>query len=120
MRAIPVYREKKSIAKTMKQSLQALMKGENLMIAPEVDYQSQDPHVGPMYEGFIKLAKYYYKTTKQALTFQPMYPSKSSHRIIVGTPITYNPHEPHAKEQKRIVEELRAQLNAMADEFDHI
>lgn len=118
MRAIPVYREKRSIAKTMKQSLEALMRGENLMIAPEVDYQSQERHVGSMYEGFIKLAKYYYKTTKKPLTFQPIYPSKSSRRIIVGEPITYNPQESHIKEQKRIIEELRAQLNSMADEYD--
>ena len=50
--AIPVYRSLKETRDMMEQSAQALLRGESIMLCPDVAYDSAAPATGEIYKGF--------------------------------------------------------------------
>ena len=57
--AIPVHRGSRDIVETMRLSQQALERGENIILCPDVDYASSAAEIGAVYEGFLHLEKAY-------------------------------------------------------------
>ena len=55
--AIPVYRSLKETRDMMEQSAQALLRGESIMLCPDVAYDSAAPATGEIYKGFLQLEK---------------------------------------------------------------
>ena len=111
MGAIPVYRGRKEILTTFRQSVQALKEGHNLLIMPERDYTNESQDAGELYTGFVHLAQLYFRATGHALRFYPVYPSKQDAAIYVESPIVYDPEAPFAVERERIIRELQAELS---------
>jgi hypothetical protein len=89
LRAIPVYRGSASVIKTYRQSIAALLRGERIMIFPDVDYQSEGDENVRFYEGFLLLDKYYQAKTGAPLPFVPLYVDAARKRILKGAPVTF-------------------------------
>lgn len=89
MRAIPVYRNSIESFKTIKETLRALLSGEQVLIFPDVNYTSTDKEVRSIYEGFLYLERYYYSKTGKHLPFIPIYLDHDRKEIIFGEAICF-------------------------------
>ncbi|MGN1387824.1 MAG: glycerol acyltransferase [Bacillus sp. (in: firmicutes)] len=112
--AIPVYRGSREIVKTFRQSVDALSKGDNILIFPDVHYDNRSPIIGEIDPGFLHLEKYYYRKTKKHLTFIPVYASKSQKKIVQGKPIAFQDGVDFKIEQERVKEALHSSLIQLA------
>lgn len=111
MRAIPVYRGRKEILTTFRQSVQALRDGHNLLIMPERDYTDEGSDAGELYTGFVHLAQLYYRATGKALRFYPVYPSKQYSAIYIEKPVVFDPTAPFTAERDRVIAALQVELS---------
>ena len=82
---IPVDRNRPStLISTMRQSLQALQEGQNLVIFPEVGLPEYSlTSVTPFYSGFATLGRLYYRKTGRTLRFCPCYIDEQHHQIRI-------------------------------------
>jgi len=71
-RAIPVYRNTRGILKTMMQSVELLQNNHQVIIFPDVKYDSSAPEVEEIYTGFLYLEKMYYKIEQKHVEFIPL------------------------------------------------
>lgn len=113
MEGIPVYRGSKDIVRTFSESLSVLTQGESLLICPDIDYSSEDEHMGEMYMGFLSLERMYMKKTGKHLLFVPLHIDNKSHRIIIGKDISFT-SETEYKQEKGIV------YNKLKEEFSRL
>jgi len=111
---IPVYRASTQIRKTMSRSLDALKKGESIIIFPDVDYVNEDEDVGEIYTGFLQLERFYYKAQKEHLPFVPLSVDSRKGTLTAGEPVCFRDGEPFTEEKLRVTREIRRQLNEMA------
>lgn len=107
---LPVYRGMKAVLKTMELSVDALEKGENVLILPDVDYVSQSENVGKLYTGFVHLGKFYYRRTGKRLLFVPMCVNKAKGVMRIGEGTAYDPSQPLPEERDRIAAYLQKEL----------
>lgn len=118
MNGISVHRGQKNILDTFRQSVDAMGRGQSLLIMPERDYQDDSTDAGELYTGFVHLAQMYHRTTGKALSFYPVYPSRENGAIYVEKPIVFDPAKPFRAERDRIVEVLKRELSHRAIEQD--
>ena len=109
---IPVYHDR-GIVTTFKQSVQALNDGDDLVIFAE-SAARYSPYVCRLQEGFVDLARLYYKRTKKRLRFYPVYVEKKNAAITVGAPIAYDPDEPMESQRQRITAYLCENIDRLA------
>ena len=109
---VPVYRGKQDrIVETFRQSMDILKNGENLLIFPEngtSDNFSTD--VKQFYDGFIYLAKLYFRQTQKSLLFCPVSINPKTQMISVGKMVRYNPQNEYKLESERIRKNLMQQV----------
>lgn len=118
MGGIPVYRGRKNIIDTFKESVKALCRGESILIMPERDYTDEGTDAGELYSGFLHIAQMYYKATGKALSFYPVYPSKQNARIYIEKPVVFDPSKPFRAERDRMIKALKRELSRSAIEED--
>lgn len=87
LQAIPVYRGSNRSICTLKQGLKYLMKNENLIVYPDVDYMDDAHQESEIYKGFLLLGDLYYRKTGKGLKFVPLTIDDSSRLIRCGTPV---------------------------------
>ena len=117
--AIPVDRKKPSkLISTMRQSIQTLEAGRNLLIFPEIGLpQYSLTSVTPFFPGFATLGRLYYRKTGKILRFCPCYIDEQHHRIRLGKMVAYNPEaEDINQEAERVSDELNLRIREMAAE----
>ncbi len=100
MGAIPVYRGTRQVLDTIEASEAALLRGESLLLFPDVDYTNSSGEMGKMYQGFLHLEKYYYKSTGKHIPFVPLYVSKKTRRIVTGNAIRFGRQEDFKQEKE--------------------
>ena len=115
MGGIPVYRNSAKVMSTFRLSLDALGRGESLLIFPEVDYTAEDGDVGKMYEGFLMLEKMYLKETGKHLPFVPLHLSEKDRKIVLGEPICFRDDVPFAQERGEVIRQLQKALNELKE-----
>ena len=108
---IPVYHDS-GIIKTFKQSVKALTGGEDLVIFAESPARFSD-YVCELQPGFIDLARLYYRKTKKALKFYPVYLNKKNRVISVGSPIAYDPDLSMDEQRDTITTYLRDNIDRL-------
>lgn len=111
LRVIPVYHDMQSVI-TMRQSLACLLRGESLIIYPDVEYSSSDSAMGAMYTGFSVLGQMYHKQSGQPLRFIPLYCSRNQRRIVAGEPVVMEASQGR-QAGAALVNELAARINAL-------
>jgi len=112
---IPVYKGMpKASAGTIEQSVDALVRGENLLIFPEKPRDRYDEESYKDFNtGFASLGKAYYERTGQCLDFYPAWSDRKSHTFRIGKPVTYDPSGDARVEKQRISAELRERMEAL-------
>lgn len=113
-RAIPVHRSLTHLRDTFNQSLEALIHGDSLLIAPDVDYADASPLMGEMYEGFLQLDPLYRKRTGKPIPFIPLYCSPRRGELLAGEPVYFREGIPFSEERVCVAQQLLAALSAMA------
>ena len=109
---VPVYRGKpERIVETFRQSITALENGDNLLIFPEKpDADPFSAEINEFFDGFLYLAKLYYRKTHKKLLFCPVSINPKADTISVGKMIRYNPEIEYATESENIRTHLMQQV----------
>ena len=109
---VPVYHDTRLIT-TFRRSIELLQEGRNMIIFPEKNkrynnilYDFQDK--------FVDLARFYYRKTKQALLFVPVYNAPKLHKTVIGKPVRFDPGAPIEQERERICKAMKDAITAMA------
>lgn len=110
IRAIPVFRGSRAIANTFRQSITALINGENLLISPDIDYSDSSANMGEMYDGFLDLERYYLKQTGHHLAFVPLHISKRKHCIYEGKAVYFTTEGDFKREKAKVYDRLRQEF----------
>lgn len=90
LQAVPVYRGSAGGLKTFRKSMDCLMKGESLIVYPDIDYTAGRERSGEIYKGFLYLGERYYKKTGKQLKFVPVYIDEEEKRLREGAPVVVN------------------------------
>ena len=109
---IPVYRDKR-VMKTFQLSCDKLKEGAAVVIFPE-DYDEYNNIVHHFQSGFVHVAKYYYRQTREPVPFVPMYICPQLGKMVFGKPIMYNPKLPSTEEADRICSYLQDAISELA------
>ena len=111
--AIPVHRGSRDIVETMRLSQQALERGENIILCPDVDYASSAAEIGAVYEGFLHLEKAYYRATGRHLAFVPVGLHAPTKRVRMGEAIRFDDSVPFARQKAQVALRLRQAITAL-------
>ena len=117
LKAIPVYRgSPMKLRQTIRESVDALSAGENLMIFPEhPEGKYVKRGVSELSPGFLMLAEAWWKKSGKKLRLMPVYANREKRTFTFGTEIEYEPEKGYAAEQERILKEAYEQLVALSE-----
>ena len=116
LRAIPVYKDSPmKLRQTLRESVEALAAGEDLMIFPEhPEGKYEKGGVSELSPGFLMLAEAWWKKSGKKLRILPVYANRAARTFTFGTEIDYEPENGFAAEQERILSEAYSQLVALS------
>ena len=116
LRAIPVYRDSPmKLRQTIRESVDALAAGENLMIFPEhPEGKYVKNGISELSPGFLMLAEAWWKKSGKKLRIIPVYANREERTFTFGDEITYEPENGFASESERVLKEARDQMLQMA------
>ncbi|MGI5935718.1 MAG: 1-acyl-sn-glycerol-3-phosphate acyltransferase [Oscillospiraceae bacterium] len=109
---IAVYRDGRIIS-TFKETSNALADGANVIIFPEC-YEPYNHIVYNFQEGFVDIARLYYKKTGKEVSFVPLYMAPKLRKMVIGKPIRYRPQADKQEERTRICTYLMDEITEMA------
>ena len=109
---IPVYRDGRVIA-TMKQTVRALSEGTNIILFPEKD-EKRNAVLYAFQEGFVDIARLYFRQTGRALRFVPVYVAPRLRLTAVGEPVEYCPDNAPEAERRRVCDALSERITDLA------
>lgn len=112
-RTVAVYKDK-CIVSTFKDSIAKLQNGNSLVIFPEQD-KKHNHIVYDFQEGFVDVARLYYKRTGKELSFVPLYIAPKLKKMYAGRPIRFSADRPIAEERRRICDYLMKEITDMAE-----
>ncbi len=109
---IGVYHDRRSL-QTFRDTLDYLKKGYRVVIYPE----KLTPHDRILYEfqdGFLDIARLYYRREKQPISFVPMYLAPKLKTMYLLEPVVYDPEADWDEEKARIKETIMSRITDMA------
>ena len=116
LRAIPVYRDSPmKLRQTLRESVEALAQGENLMIFPEhPEGKYVKDGISELSPGFLMLAEAWWKKAGKKMRMMPVFANREKRTFTFGKEIVYEPENGYAAEQERILEEAYRQLSDLS------
>ena len=111
-RTIGVYKDKR-IMHTFKETVKRLGEGNDIVIFPEQDIK----HNHILYdfqEGFVDIAKIYYKRYGKELSFVPVYIAPDLKEMHIGKPVWFNAETDISFERKRMCKYLIDEITDIA------
>lgn len=109
---IGVYRDGR-ILSTFKETVKRMNEGASVVIFPEHDVKYNNI-VYEFQEGFVDIARLYYKRTGKELAFVPLYIAPELHKMYLGKPIRFDAAAPKGEEPKHICTYLMDEITQMA------
>lgn len=109
--SIPVYRNSLKVRDTFKDSVEAMKRGESLLIFPDVDYDSKDGKTGELYEGFLMMERLYFRETGKHVPFVPVRINKRGKKVELDEIISFRDGVPFKDDKERVLRALQAALN---------
>lgn len=103
---IPVYHDAR-VMTTMRQSMQALKKGEYVAICPEQPSGFGEHHDW-INTGWLNLCTMYHRATGENLRLYPMHIDTKHHRFVIAKPVIFDGSRPLAEQQDDIAARLVA------------
>lgn len=116
-KGIPVYRGSRKILQTFHLSIEALSKGESIVIFPDTDYSDQSSTIKDMYDGYLYLEKYYYKATGKHVCFIPLYVSKNKKIITADKQIYFRDGTNFNDERTIVTQKIHDNLTDLAKKY---
>lgn len=111
-RTIAVHKDKR-ILSTFKESIAKLQEGNNIVIFPEYN-KKHNNIIYDFQEGFIDIAKLYYKRTGKELLFVPLYIAPKLKNMYLGKPVKFSNDAPLDEERRRICDYLMNEITNIA------
>ena len=111
-RTIAVYKDNR-ILSTFRESIAKLQTEKNIVIFPEYD-KIYNNIIYNFQEGFVDIARLYYKRTGKELSFVPLYIAPKLKKMYLGKPIKFSAYTPIAEERRRICEYLMNEITDIA------
>ncbi len=111
--AIPVYRGSRDIVKTFDISLSAMLQGESVIIAPDIDYDSSADEMGDIYTGFLHIEKMFFKKTGRHLSFVPLAYNTHKHSLAIGNAIRFDDESSFAEQRALVALKLKDAINSL-------
>lgn len=108
LQAIPVYRKGLQSMATIKQGLNYLLKGESLIVYPDIHYMDSYEKPSEIYKGFLYIGTLYYKKTGKKLSFVPLLIDDQNRRITAGKAISIIDYRTEGADA---AEHLKEQIN---------
>ena len=117
LRAIPVYRDSPmKLRQTLRESVEALENGDNLMIFPEhPEGKYVKSGISELSPGFLMLAEAWWKKNGKRLRIMPVFANREKRTFTFGDEIIYMPENGYASEQERILKEAYEQLIVLSE-----
>ena len=118
LNAIAVYRDSPmKLRQTIRESVEALSDGENLMIFPEhPEGKYVKGGISELSPGFLMLAEAWWKKSGKKLRFLPVFANREKRTFTFGKEICYEPDKGYAAEQDRILQEAYDQLVTLSEQ----
>ena len=110
-KAIPTYRNDVKAFTTLKNASKFLLKGESVIVFPDVDYTSESDGVMDIYSGFLTVEKIYYKKCGKHLPFVPLAVDEKTLQIKEFSPLYFNYGKPIEEERQRITKTIISNIN---------
>ena len=111
-RTIAVYKDNRVIS-TFRESIAKLQNGNSVVIFPEHD-KKYNNIIYDFQEGFVDIARLYYKRTGKELSFVPFYITPKLKKMYLGKPIKFCAETPIAEERRRICDYLMNEITNIA------
>lgn len=112
-KTLPVYRDLR-VLETFRLSMEALDQGKSLLIFPEKD-EKYNHILYEFQDHFVDTARYYYRKSKRALDFVPVYLAPRLKTMYIGKPTRFDPAAPIKEERERICQYLKDEITRMAE-----
>ncbi len=110
-KAIPTYRNNVKAFTTLKSACEYLLKGESVIVFPDVDYTNENDGVIDIYSGFLTVEKIYYKKCGEHLPFVPLTVDEKNLEITEFSPLYFNHGKPFEEERQRITKTIISNIN---------
>ncbi len=111
-RTIAVYKDK-GVVSTFRLSVSKLQQGNSIIIFPEQN-KKHNNIIYDFQQGFVDVAKLYYKRTGKEISFVPLYIAPKLKKMYLGKPIAFSAKAPIGEERRRICDELMKEITDMA------
>ena len=111
-RTIAVYKDNR-ILSTFRESIAKLQNGNSVVIFPEHD-KKYNNIIYDFQEGFVDVARLYYKRTGKELSFVPLYIAPKLKKMYLGKPIKFSADTPIAEERRCICDYLMQEITDIA------
>ena len=112
-RTVGVFRDNR-ILRTFRESIAKLTEGNNLVIFPEED-KKHNHIVYNFQEGFVDLARVYFKRTGKRISFVPLYIAPKLKQMHFGKPIEFDPDMKTEEERRYVCDYLMAEITRLAE-----
>ncbi len=111
-RTIAVYKDNR-ILSTFRESIAKLQNDNSVVIFPEHD-KKYNNIIYDFQEGFVDVARLYYKRTGKELSFVPLYIAPKLKKMYLGKPIKFSAVTPIYEERRRICDYLMKEITNIA------
>ena len=102
------------ILSTFRTTVKRLCEGNHVIIFPEFK-ENYNHVVNRFHDGFVSVAKLYYKKTGKAIQFVPMYIAPNLRQTVIGHPVRFCPEAPAEEERQRICSQLMDAVTNLAE-----
>lgn len=108
LQAVPVYRNDSRSIATLRNSMRYLLKGESMIVFPDINYMDGYDKPSEIYSGFLYLGELFYKKTGNKLAFVPLIIDDLQKRIVDGIPVYITDFR---KERDSAVQAIKNSIN---------
>lgn len=112
---IGVYHDARALS-TFRETVSRLEEGADVVIFPERD-EKFNSIIYHFQEGFVDLARPYFRKTGKAVCFVPMYIAPKLKKMVIGPALRYCPENPIAQERRRVCDAMMQEITRMAQEL---
>ena len=111
-RTIAVYKDD-HILSTFRESISLMQKGNSIVVFPEQD-KKYNNIIYDFQEGFVDVARLYYKRTGKELYFVPLYIAPNLKKMYLGKGVKFLSDAPANEERRRICDYLMKEITDIA------
>ncbi len=109
---IAVYKDNRVIS-TFRDTVNALCEGANVVIFPECD-EEYNNIINDFQKRFVDIARMYYRKTKKALPFVPMYIAPELNKMVLGKATVFEPDAQMDTERTRVCDCIKSEITLIA------